>query len=158
MATSWRPAHCDHGEGIVLGAVIGYQSPCRCKRCYEELDPDAMLDGATLRALLTWAHHHRRLLRLTVEEDDAGDAARAELDDRASAVNGAARDLVSRINRIQPCWYWVRGGHPPQPEACPWCRAPVEHARVGPSEVWQCDACRIVTVPKSVAEFVSPAG
>jgi hypothetical protein len=148
---SFRASPCNHNEAIVLGAVVGYRSPCRCKRCYDEVDGDWFLDEGTLRDLLAWADWHRALLASSVEDRAGGESARAELDDRESPVNARARGLVARVNEIRPCFYWVRGrGTTSASPECPWCGGPVEEDLVGPSRVWRCDGCRIVT-PRAVA-------
>ena len=143
----WPVVDCDHSGGIILGAVIGYRSPCRCKRCYEELDADTFLDADTHRALLSWANRHRRLLRLALDDDSVGAAARTALDHYASSISVGARDLVARISSHRLCWYWLRGAVTPASPTCPWCGGALQADQVGPSDVWRCDACRIVTPP-----------
>jgi hypothetical protein len=143
---------CNDRERLVLGAVVNYGSPLRCAKCYNEIDPTAVLDESLVASLARWSSVHRALLDLFME-DEYSEWAKGELAAITSPVNRSALALLKYINQVQDCVYWVGGGANGDGR-CPSCKSVMTVGRIGPSSALVCERCHLAMLTPSDAKVI----
>jgi hypothetical protein len=135
---------CDKRTRLVLGEVVGYGSPLRCVKCYNEVDPALILEEWLASSLAGWSVVHRAMVDLFMDDGDYTGWARTELFTMTSAVNRSALEVLGYINQARPCLYWVGGGAVGDWDGrCPNCSSLMTVGVIGRGSVLICERCNL---------------